>query len=139
MDTIMPDNIENNLDILKNTIEELVFKVKNGEINPLELLIISNIFKDIHEYISSELKENILNEANKYPEKEFTYRGYKVIKQQRVTYDFQDNEITKWEKAIKDRKELLKKLTEPIVFESTGEVIYPPTKKVIEYVYIKKS
>lgn len=138
MDTIMPSNEERNLDILKNSIEELIFKVKNGEINPLELLVISSIFKDLHEYISSELREDILNEASKYPEKEFTYKGYKIVKQQKTTYDFQDSDIIKWEKAIKDRKELLKKLTEPIVFESTGEIIYPPTKKVTEYVYIKK-
>lgn len=127
-------------DVVKfvNSIEYLIEKVKNGEVNPIELFIVSDVFKNLHEHINKEIKEELEKEISKYPEKKFNYKEYTIIKGTRTLYKFDDEEIKNLEAKLKERKELLKSLKEPMIVESTGEVLNPPTKEVIEYFYVQK-
>ena len=98
------------------------------------------------ERILKEIKENLLTEAGKYPEKEFEYMGNKITKAEHGTkYDYskcgdpvyQQREAIALEAAdqLKERAEFLKSVKAPfsLLDEGTGEVhlILPPTKKSV--------
>jgi len=124
----------------------VIQSVQAGEINALSVLIQLRAMERASARILKEIAPNLLNEADKYPEKEFEYQGNKITKAEHgVKYDFSSCGDVDWElhdqavlsatKGRKDREEFLKSLKGPITLldERTGEVvtITPPTKKSI--------
>jgi len=127
-----------NEDRIVSMVEAIIRGVKEGEINPLDAHIASEILKKASEKIKSEVEENILQEAEIYPTKEFTYKGITFVKSSNTKYEFDDPSIDEWKKKIKERQELLKTIKEEIVLPETGELLKPAIKKSKSYVYIRK-
>lgn len=124
----------------------VIESVKTGELNPLTVLIQLRAMEKATERILKEIKENLLTEAAKYPEKEFEYMGNKITKAEHGTkYDYSKCGDPKWynlkakeellKSSITEREAFLKALRAPfsLLDEGTGEVhlILPPTKKSV--------
>lgn len=122
----------------------LIRSVKDGEVNPLEILVMLRAFDKVSKRVLSEIDENYLKEADKYPEKKFELFGASIEKAEVGTsYDytvccdpiFEERESTMnaAKTLLDERKEFLKALKEPMtmIHEPTGEVITirPPAKK----------
>jgi hypothetical protein len=121
----------------------IIQSVKEGEINPIELLVQLKALEKATERIVKEIKENVLTEASKYPGNSFDFKGNKIERAELGTkYDYSKCNDPIWEnldsKASaasndkKDRETFLKAIKdkETIVDPNTGEVvtIYPPLK-----------
>jgi len=122
----------------------VIQSVQAGEINALAVLIQLRAMERASARILKEIAPNLLNEADKYPEKEFEYQGNKITKAEHGTkYDYSSCGDGEWfihDQAVlsatnsrKAREEFLKALKAPITVLDplTGEVstITPPTKK----------
>lgn len=123
--------------------DQLIRSVKDGECNPIEVLIILKAFAKASERTLKEIQENFVTEAAKYPEKTFDFNGVKITKSEVGTkynysicgdliYNDRLKISNEAEKQLKEREEFLKALREPItvVDEGSGEVIkiIPPSK-----------
>lgn len=121
----------------------VIQSVKEGEANPLEVLVMCKAFEKANERILKEIRDNFIIEANKYPEKSFEFNGAKLTKAEVGTkYDYthcndsvyndRKKIVDEATKQLKEREEFLKSLKEPItvVDEGSGEVITirPPLK-----------
>lgn len=122
----------------------VIESVKQGEINPLTVLIQLRAMKQASERILKEIHDNIMTEAGKYPTNEFEFAGNKITKSEHGTkYDFSNcgdpvrqRLFMLAEEAnfqLKERENFLKAVKAPfsLLDEGTGEVatITPPTKK----------
>jgi hypothetical protein len=122
----------------------LIQSVKDGEVNPLEILVMLRAFDKVSKRVLSEIDENYLKEADKYPEKKFELFGASIEKAEvNTSYDYtvccdpifeeRESAMSAAKTLVDERKEFLKSLKEPmtIVHEPTGEVITirPPAKK----------
>lgn len=122
----------------------LIRSVKDGEVNPLEILVMLRAFEKVTKRVLSEIDKNYLDEADKYPEKKFELYGASIEKAEMgVSYDYsvcadpiyeeRESAMNAAKTLLDERKEFLKALREPvtIVHEATGEVITirPPVKK----------
>lgn len=120
----------------------VINEVKNGEQNPLEVMVMIKALERSLELIKEGIADNVLNEAEKYG-KSFDFKGAKVtIKETGVRYDFSKCNYPKWKyadqqekdgRAIKkEAEEYLKAVKEPFecVDTDTGETyrINPPIK-----------
>jgi hypothetical protein len=122
----------------------VIQSVKEGEINPLTVLIQLRAMEQASQRILKEIHENIMSEANKYPGKSFEFMGNQVTKAEHGTkYDYsacndpiladllEDQQII--DAKVKDRQDRLKAQTTPetMINHKTGEVvtINPPVKK----------
>lgn len=133
--TLLPQTkaqINNFVRIAKN-------EILSGDYNPLEINL---RFKAIEEVIKAirtddEIKEMVILEAEKYPEKTVNVFGCEVQKRNNSTYNFKycnDSELEKLQtiadeanKNLKDRQELLKMLKpNQLANPETGEMIQPP-------------
>jgi len=123
--------------------DQVIESVRQGETNPLEVLVIIKAFEKANDRIYKELRDNFVNEASKYPEKSFEFNGAKLEKAEVGTsYDYKscgdpvyNNRLAMFEtmkQQLKEREDFLKSIKEPvtIIDESTGEVvkITPPVK-----------
>lgn len=122
----------------------LLDKLNNGDVNPLTILSAVKTYEKVFEKVKKELVYHSLNEADKYPEKEFELNGVKFSKVEAgTTYDYSNcgheyyNDLClKIEELNKERKEIeklllsLKQMT-TIVMPFTGLIcdVYPPVKK----------
>lgn len=121
----------------------VIESVKGGEINPLTVLIQLRAMEQASKRILKEIAPELLNEADKYPGRDFEYAGNKVTKAEHGTkYDYSNTGdpvrqrlFMAAEEAnynLKERENFLKALTKPMTFvdEETGEAvtIKPPTK-----------
>lgn len=122
----------------------LIQSVKDGEVNPLEILVMLRAFDKVSKRVLSEIDENYLKEADKYPEKKFELFGASIEKAEVGTsYDYtvccdpifeeRESSMNAAKTLLDERKEFLKGLKEPMtmIHEPTGEVITirPPAKK----------
>lgn len=122
----------------------VIQSVKEGEINPLTVLIQLKAMAKASERILNEIADNLLAESDKYHEKEFDFMGNKITKAEHGTkydysacgdpvYDRLSKVATQANDQLKERETFLKAVKQPFNFldESTGEVfiIKPPTKK----------
>lgn len=122
----------------------LIRSVKDGEVNPLEILVMLRAFDKVSKRVLSEIDENYLKEADKYPEKKFELFGASIEKAEVGTsYDYtvccdpifeeRESSMNAAKTLLDERKEFLKALKEPmtIIHEATAEVvtIRPPAKK----------
>lgn len=114
----------------------IIKSVQNGEANPLEVLVMLRALDRASERILKEIKQNFMNEADKYPEKSFEFAGNKIEKSEvGVKYDYsvcgdpvwqhRVNLLTSIQEQVKEREAFLKAIKEPttIVDESSGEVV----------------
>lgn len=124
--------------------DQVIESVRQGEANPLEVLVILKAFAKASERILNEVRENYVREADKYPEKSFEAFGAKLEKGEVGTsYDYSvcNDPIYNrlWEVSfeangqLKERETFLRALKQPmtIVDEATGETVkvIPPLKK----------
>ena len=122
----------------------LIRSVKDGEVNPLEILVMLRAFDKVSKRVLSEIDENYLKEADKYPEKKFELFGASIEKAEVGTsYDYtvccdpvfeeRESAMNAAKTLVDERKEFLKALKEPMtmIHEPSGEVvtIRPPAKK----------
>lgn len=122
---------------------QLIQSVKNGETNPLELLVILRALEAVSKLVREKIEGNILTEADKYRERIIEAYGAKIEKAEvSTTYNYAYSKDAEWEQLDaeitgllekqKKRQEFLRSLTEPItvVNRETGEIseIRPPSK-----------
>ncbi len=122
----------------------VIQSVKEGEINPLTVLIQLRAMEKATDRILKEIKENLLTEAGKYSGNDFEYMGNKITKAEHgIKFDYStcgdpvykrlSDVSTQANEQLKERETFLKAVKHPFNFldESTGEVfiISPPTKK----------
>lgn len=124
----------------------LIQSVKHEGENPLEILVQIRAMEKAFKIVTEKIKENYLNEADKYPGNEFEFKGNKVQKGDvKTEYDYSVTGDLDWEKysvdemtAVENRKRregFLRSLDGPLNMydEDTGETwtIRPPVKKSV--------
>jgi hypothetical protein len=146
----LPDTAQSALSLMPSTAGEvarfskqLIESVKSGNSNPLELVVQLHALTKVYELVREEIEENILKEADKYPEKVIERYGARMEKAEvGVKYDYTTSRDPVWEQldseanSILERKKaretFLKALTEPFTSlnKDTGELdeIRPPVK-----------
>lgn len=122
----------------------IIQAVKQGEISAMEVLIHLKAFEKASGRILKEIQESFVREAEKYPERSFSFHGNTIEKTEvGVKYDYSVCGDPEWERWSVDeqtaasrrqgREAFLKALKEPmeVLDKMTGEVITlrPPTKK----------
>jgi hypothetical protein len=133
-------NTQTSIDVMS---DQLIEAVKNGEASALELMVFLNAFEKVTERVKKEIKENVMNEADKYHERTFEIMGNKFEKSELGTkYDYSAcgdliyhrllGVSTEASKQVKERENFLKALKHSItlVDEESGEVytVTPPLK-----------
>lgn len=123
--------------------DQVIESVRQGEANPIEVLVIMKAFEKAQERILKEIREHFVNEASKYPENAFDFNGAKIEKAEvgtKYNYSICNDPIYKRrleiseqaKEQLKEREDFLKSLKEPLKYidEDTGEVIriIPPLK-----------
>lgn len=124
--------------------KQLIEGVQEGNINPLELLVMLRALEGVSETVRDAIKDNIQTAADKYSEKSFDVFGARVEKSEvGVKYNYEVCQDQVWERHSvdertaaelrKQREVFLRSLTEPmtIVDKDSGEIseIRPPLKR----------
>lgn len=124
--------------------DSIIQSVKEGEVNPIEVLIQIRALQKVSERVLKEINENLLKESEKYSESSFDFMGSKIEKAELGTkYDYSvcgdptyerlEVDAIKAQSDLKERQEFLKALKKPLITvdELSGEVvtIHPPAKK----------
>lgn len=122
----------------------IIQAVKNGEENPLDILLQVRAMEKSFKIILDKIKDNYLVESEKHPGTSFQYRGNDIQKGDvKTDYDYTVCGDPIWEQRktildmaesqLKERQDFLKALREPItlVDDESGEVatVRPPLKK----------
>ena len=124
--------------------KQLIEGVQEGNINPLELLVMLRALEGVSETVRDAIKTNVQNAADKYNEKSFEVFGARVEKSEvgvKYNYEMCGDQI--WERHSvdertaaelrKQREVFLRSLTEPmtVVDKDSGEIseIRPPLKR----------
>lgn len=125
----------------------VIQSVKNGEENPLQMLLQVRAMEKAFKIITEKIKENYMSEADKYPGDKFEFKGNEIQKGDvKTEYDYSNTGDIIWEQRVsamaaaetlvKEREAFLKALKEPItlVDEGSGEVytVRPPIKKTTQ-------
>lgn len=119
--------------------------VKNGEENPLQMLVQIRAMEKAFKIITDKIQDNLLTEAGNHPENKFEFKGNFIEKSEFVTYDFSQCGDPTFERLevdyntakdrLDERKALLKTLKEPTPMGDTvtGELVTvrPPLKKSV--------
>lgn len=108
------------LSIMANTSTEIdvfsdgiIKSVDEGEMNPLHVLIQLRAMEKASDRILKAIKENMLNEADKYPGTSFEFMGNKIEKAELGTkYDYSKCNHPKWNELTAEINELKKELLE---------------------------
>lgn len=123
--------------------DQLIESVKNGETNPIEVLVMLKAIEKVSDRVLKEIRENAVTEAAKHQGTSFEFNGCKIEKAELGTkYNYSicnDPVYTQRQilasdasKRLKEREDFLKALKDPITAldEVTGEVykIIPPLK-----------
>lgn len=131
-------------DQVKTFAAGIVRSVKEGQENPLNVMLQIRAMEKAFEAIRNEIKDEVLTEADKYPGTTFQFRGVDLAKGDvKTEYDYSVCGDTEWERRkvdhdaakvrLTERESFLKGLKEsmPVVDEMTGEVVTvrPPLKK----------
>ncbi len=132
-------------------VQMCVDEVKSGERNPLELEV---MLKNLEETINAirkhpDVKEMVVEEAQKYPEKTFKAFGCTITKTNRTSYNFSNcndstyNEMKQEESELKEQikeRETFLKTIRPgmsVADAVTGEMIVGPETSTTESLTIK--
>lgn len=147
----LPDSPQGVMNLLPNTSSQIttfangvINAVKDGNENPLNVMLQIRAMEKAFETIKNSIKENVIREADKYPGTTFTFRGNELAKGDvKTEYDYTVCKDTEWERLkvdadsakerLSERETFLKALKGPltVVDPLTGEVvtIQPPLKK----------
>ncbi len=121
----------------------VIRSVQDGEINPLDVVVQLKAMELASDRIKSEIHNNVLSESDKYPGKEFEWKGNKITKAEHGTkYNFTVTNDPEWiilseqlrvvTEKIKAREAFLKAMTSSmeVLDSNSGEVvtISPPNK-----------
>ena len=125
---------------------DLIGKIEQGEVDPLKIHLQVKAMEDIIKLLNDNTiyKKAILEAAEKYGQKSFTFQNAKVeIKEVGTKYDFSQCNDTEWDlydqrllsakEDLKQRETFLKTIPAKgleIVDKVSGEmaIIYPPSK-----------
>jgi len=125
-------------------VDKVVSEVEGGLINPLDLVIYLRSIQKSIDGINDKVKQMIIDEADKYPQKSFEYKGAMISKEELGTkYDYEncedmiwgklDSEIKGLTEKKKERETFLKTIKDPIGYTDTetGETwkVNPPIKR----------
>lgn len=136
---LMPTNTQQIARFSKLLIED----VQNGNVNPLELLVMLRALERVSETVIDAIQSNIDQAKDKYNERSFDVLGATVEKSEVGTkYKYETAKDVEWEKRkagvdaamnlLKEREEFLRTLKDPLTAVDTdsGEVftISPPLK-----------
>lgn len=127
----------------QNIAEELLFKIENGELDPLKIAVAIKTISDAADLLKSnpQYVQSIENELSRYGKNE-RFLGLKISVAHRNTYDFStcnDPHLLQLESAIKQRKAFLKSLQSATTDEKAqGEFLTPPSVKTTNYIKIEK-
>lgn len=135
--------IDKMFSILKN-------EILSGNENPLKLEVQLKAMEELIKKLRSdaEIKDQMIDEGMKYPEKSFELYGAKFTKTTvGVKYDFTgcnyadyENCKIEFEKAkaeLKSKEDFLKALKKPVADPDSGEIINPPIKTGKESLSVK--
>lgn len=131
-------------------VQMCVDEITSGSRNPLEFEI---MLKNLEETISAirkrpEVKEVVLEEAEKYPEKTISFRGVKITKASKTTFYFNEcrdsvyddlsAELAILKEKVKERETFLKTIKPGMEIPdvNTGEIIRPPQTSTTSYLTI---
>ncbi len=129
----------------------IIQSVKEGEQSPLPLFVNIKALEMVIERVKKELKPELMNEVDKYPEKDFEFAGNKISKAEHGTkYDYSKCGHPKWVELAKEKALIIDAMNEVETFlktvkspftmvdESTGEgfLITPPTKTSVSGINI---
>jgi len=118
-----------------------VEKVKQGEINALDVGTELKEFSDAISGLYDELKDHIYEARDKYDKKEEVVRnGYKIVNMSRTNYSYSHwDEYKKTKDQLKNKKEQMKRAYQAqkdgqtIYSEETGEVVEPASVSFTSY------
>lgn len=127
-----------------------VDEITSGTRNPIEFEI---MLKNLEETIAAirkrpEVKEVVLNEAEKYPEKTISFRGVKITKASKTTFYFNEcgdsvyedlaAKLAEYKEKVKERETFLKTIKPGMEIPDiqTGEIIRPPQTMTTSYLTI---
>ncbi len=139
----MPENKEQIASFIRSAREDLL----SGNHNPIEIDIRLKIMEEIISGIRKDeaIKEQLIDEIEKYPEKTVRIYGCEIQKRNSSTYNYKccndselellQNEYDFANEKLKQRQELLKMIKpQSLVNPKTGEFLEPPlitTKTVL--------
>lgn len=120
-------------EVLEQDKEKIIEAVKNGEVDPLKVLIKSRTYiktiKEIEEFVNS----FAITEAEKYGDKTFGFQGCKITRTETKKYDFSgigewdevNSKIDSYKKVQKaiETKYKTASVENPIIDTKTGEEI----------------
>lgn len=141
----------------KEQVQSFVNKIENellsGNFNPIEVALQTKQLEDLIKNIKASkiIKELIDDETSKFTEKTFDFKGFKITKSQRTTYNYVscndeewlnlNTEIETLKEKIKQREKFLQSLSKNyagnIASADTGEVINPPETSTITFLKIE--
>jgi len=105
-------------------------KILSGNYNPLDLEIQLKAMEEVLKRLrgDSDIKEYVITEAERYPEKTFKVGSVTITKSSRKSYDYSQDDEWKQLKAIEadkvnDRKVREKKLRDSFVDSDSGEIV----------------
>lgn len=137
--TVLPSTA----DEIKRFSSQIIQQVKEGEENPLRLLVLLRALESTAETIRKGIETEIISEADRYSEKRFQAYGATIEKSELGTkYKYEASGDPEWARRkagvdaamnlLKEREAFLRSLRESItiVVEETGEVVnvMPPPK-----------
>jgi mannose/fructose/N-acetylgalactosamine-specific phosphotransferase system component IIB len=131
-------------------VQMCVDEITSGTRNPLEFEI---MLKNLEETISAirkrpEVKEIVLEEAEKYPEKTISFKGVKITKASKTTFYFNEcgdsvynelaTQLSNLKEKVKERETFLKTIKPGMEIPdvNTGEIIRPPQTATTSYLTI---
>lgn len=124
--------------------KQLIESVRSGDTNPLQLVVQLHALAKVYELVREEIEENILKEAEKYPEKVIERYGariekaevgvsYNYLKCGDPTFERLEVDFETAKRNLDERKEFLRTLKEPTPIGDTltGELVTvrPAVKK----------
>jgi len=126
-------NTQTQIDVMS---DQIIEAVKEGEANPIEVVMIMKAFEKVSERVQKEIKENVLTEASKYPENSFELFGNKVEKAELGTkysyancgdpvYMRRTQILAEAQEQVKERETFLKAIKQPITIidDESGEIV----------------
>jgi len=123
---------------------ELIRKVKDGEINPLDVSVQIKLMNDFEKLVKPQIADEIIAEAEKWQKQAFKYGLYpKIVTKTDYEYDDcvldeLDRQIAALKEQADERKKLLKALKTPMVDPETGEEMKPAKGTPSSYVKWEK-
>lgn len=125
-------------DLLKN-------EILSGDVNPLDVELVLKSMEEVIKTTRADkhVKEAVLQEAAKWSEKTFEYKGISATKSSKTTYDFSGcgdevyNDLIKQQETLKAQIKAREAMLKTGVNPDTGETYTPPKASTTEFLTIK--